>query len=71
MVWLVLESLYMPNHFRPHSEAKWLALNRHERHGWNILKRCETRDEANRVLDEARAAAEKGKKPKAFAPTVR
>jgi hypothetical protein len=60
MVWLVLESLYMPNHFRLHSEAKWLVLNRHERHAWNIVKRCETRDEANRVLDEARAGCGEG-----------
>jgi hypothetical protein len=56
MVWLVLESLYMPNHFRLHSEPKWLAMERQERHGWNIVKRCENRDEANRVLDEVRAA---------------
>jgi hypothetical protein len=59
MVWLVLESGYMPNHFLLHSERTWLTLDRHERHGWNIIKRCGTRDEANRVLDELRAAAEK------------
>ena len=62
MVWLVLESAYMPNHFRLHSERMWLALDRHERHGWNIVNRCESRDEANRVLDEVRAAAEQAKK---------
>jgi hypothetical protein len=62
MVWLVLESAYMPNHFRLHSERMWLALDRHERHGWNIVNRCESRDEANRVLDEVRAAAEKANK---------
>jgi hypothetical protein len=60
MVWLVLESAYMPNHFCLHSEMKWLALDRHERHGWDIIKRCETRDEANVVFDEVRA--EKAKK---------
>jgi hypothetical protein len=62
MVWLVLQSLYMPSHFCLKSQRKWLALDRHERHSWNILKRCESRDEANRVLDEARAVAEKAKK---------
>jgi hypothetical protein len=62
MVWLVLQSAYMPQLFRLHPEPKWLALDRHERHVWNILKRCESRDEANRVLDEVRAAAEKAKK---------
>jgi hypothetical protein len=45
MAWLVLESLYMPHHFRLHSERMWLAMSRHERHGWNIVKRCESRDE--------------------------
>jgi hypothetical protein len=35
-------------------------MDRHERHGWNIVKRCESRDKANRVLDEVRAAADKG-----------
>ena len=62
MVWFVLQSLYMPHLFRLHSERKWLAMDRHERHGWNIVKRCESRDEANRVLDEVRATAEKAKK---------
>jgi hypothetical protein len=61
MVWLVLESVYMPNHFRLHSERMWLVMNRHERHGWNIVKRCESRNEANRVLDDVRALAEKAK----------
>jgi hypothetical protein len=36
-------------------------LDRHERHGWNIVKRCDTRDEANAVLDEVRSAAAKTK----------
>jgi hypothetical protein len=62
MAWLVLQSAYMPNHFRLHSERIWLALDRHERHGWNIIKPCENRDEANIVLDEVRAAAETAKK---------
>jgi hypothetical protein len=62
MVWLVLETLYMPNHFRLHSERLWLAMDRHERHGWNIVKRCDTRDEANVLLDEVRTAAENAKK---------
>jgi hypothetical protein len=62
MVWFVLQSAYMPQLFRLHSERKWLALDRHERNGWNVIKRCESRDEASRVLDEVRAAAEKAKK---------
>jgi hypothetical protein len=62
MVWLVLQSACMPKLFRLHSEPKWLSMNRQERHVWNIVKRCESRDEANRVLDEARADAEKAKK---------
>jgi hypothetical protein len=62
MVWLVLQSACMPQLFRLHSEPKWLAMDRHQRHGWNVIERCESRDEANRVLDEVRAAAGKGKK---------
>ena len=57
MVWLVLQSAYMPNHFCLKSECKWLDMNRHERFGWDLVKRCATRDEANQVLDAARAAA--------------
>jgi hypothetical protein len=59
VAWLVLQSAYMPNHFCLKSERQWLAMDRHERHGWDIVKRCETRDEANQVLDAARAAAQK------------
>ena len=32
---------------------------RHWRHGWEIVRRCETRDEANVVIDELLAAAAK------------
>jgi hypothetical protein len=31
MIWLVLQSAYMPQLFRLHSEPKWLAMDRHER----------------------------------------
>jgi hypothetical protein len=60
MVLLMLQSAYMPKLFCLHSEPKWLAMDRQERHIWNIVKRCETREEANRVLDEVRAAAKGG-----------
>jgi hypothetical protein len=57
LVWLVLQSAYTPNRFCLKSESKWLAMDRHGRFGWEIVKRCETRDEANRMLDEVRSAA--------------
>jgi len=62
MVWLLLESLYMLNHFRLHSERKWFAMDQNERQAWKLVQRCDSRDEANRVLDAARAPAEKAKK---------
>jgi hypothetical protein len=61
MGWLVLQCVYMPHLFRLHSETKWLAMDRHERQGWEIIKRCGTREEASVALNEARAAAEKGR----------
>jgi hypothetical protein len=55
-VWLVLESLVMLGNYRLHSERKWLAMSRAERDGWKIVKRCESRDEANAVIDALKAA---------------
>jgi hypothetical protein len=59
VIWLVLRSAYASHHLRLHSERKWLEMDRHQRFGWDIVKRCETRADANQVLDELRAAAEK------------
>jgi hypothetical protein len=56
MVWLVLESLLMRG-YRLHSERKWLAMEEGEKHGLKIVKRCESRDEANTVIDALNAAA--------------
>ena len=59
MAWVVLQLSYNPNLFRLQSEREWLAMDRHWRFGWTIVKRCESRDEPNRVFDEVRAAAKK------------
>jgi hypothetical protein len=56
MVWLVLESLLMPG-YRLHSERKWLSMEEGERSGLKIVKRCDSRDEANAVIDALNAAS--------------
>jgi hypothetical protein len=62
MVWLVLQSAYNRFSFRLRSERRGHSLDRNERFCWDIVRRCETRDEANLVIDELRAAVANAKK---------
>jgi hypothetical protein len=71
VVWLVLRSPYTSHHFKLCSERRWLTFDRHQRFGWDIVKRCETRDEAAHVVDEVRAVAEKAKKGERTSQRVR
>jgi hypothetical protein len=64
MVWLVLQSPSMPQIVRLHSEETWNAMAPRERVWWDIVKRCETRDEANAVLDALKAEMAKTGIPK-------
>ena len=57
MVWLLLRSAYMTQQFCIHPESEWLARDRHWRFGWDIVRRCESRHEATRLLAELQAAA--------------
>jgi hypothetical protein len=67
MVWLVLESVAMPNWYRLYSKAKWDSMTKHERYWHKVVKECATRDEANVVLDELRQKAKAALKGKVFA----
>jgi hypothetical protein len=41
MIWLVLESVAMPNWYRLHSKAKWDSLTKHERFWDTVVKECD------------------------------
>jgi hypothetical protein len=64
MVWLVLESVAMPNWYRLHSKGKWDSMTEDERSWHKVVKECATRDEANTVLEELRRKAEVAGKSK-------
>jgi hypothetical protein len=67
MIWLVLESVAMPNWYSLHSKAKWDSMTKHERFWHKVVRECANRDEANTVIDEFRLKAKAARKGKIFA----
>jgi hypothetical protein len=62
MVWLVVESLVFPNRFRLHSKAEWDSVDRADRVWFQVVKECESLDEANAVLDQLSKQAASARK---------
>ena len=54
--WVVLRSVATPHEYVLHPETTWNRMAKSERQRWEVVKVCNNRAEANKTLDEEKAA---------------